>query len=352
MKRVFTTDVKKFIKHLKSIEGEIVILSHKNTDLDGYAAALGLKLLIETLNSNVNVHIVFHSLKSVTKAVIREFNLPVVRTEKQFHKTLPDTQKTLHVFLVDCNIPSTTGYKELEGFSVFKTKNIIDHHEFHPMGKKYSDYYICEPDFSSASEIILNLLLKYEVKLGNKIATALLSGIIYDSRRFMESDSELFWLVAELLEEINLDYRRIINSLRIESTRSEKIARLKACQRMNYREIHGFFIASTFIKSFEASAARSILNLGVDLVYAVAVTQYETRISFRASNQFIKKLGVNLGKDIAEVVSKQYGGTGSGHTRAAGVNIPQLLDEKKIILEIDTYIERMIESKKSILGTN
>ncbi|MFW9990430.1 MAG: bifunctional oligoribonuclease/PAP phosphatase NrnA [Candidatus Odinarchaeota archaeon] len=347
MTRDFSSDINSFINHVKQLEGIVVISTHKNADLDGYGAALGLRKVIEELNiNNAEIHIVFHSLNLVATSVIKEFNLDIIRTERQFYRAIfLNTEKKIHFFLVDCNIPSTTGYQEIERASIFNTKSIVDHHAFHPTGEKFSDYYICEPDFSSASEIILNLLLQQKIPIDKKLATALLSGIISDTRRFMESDSELFWSVAELLNEVTVDYRRIIKSLQIEASRSDKIARLKAAQRLIFREIHGFLVVSTFISAYEASAARGLLFLGADFVFVVANTRYETRISFRASSQFAKALNINLGKDVAEVIGRQYHGTGSGHRLAAGVNIPDLLDERKLASEIENFIEAMIESR-------
>ena len=101
---------------------------------------------------------------------------------------------------------------------------------------------------------------------------------------------------------------------------SERIARLKACQRAKLMKIDDWIIALSHVSAFQASAARALISLGADLAVVAGQVDDAVRISLRCTNEFHEKTGIHLGRDIAKPLGDYLHGMGGGHSISAGVN--------------------------------
>lgn len=109
--------------------------------------------------------------------------------------------------------------------------------------------------------------------------------------------------------------------LTAEMDRSERIARLKAAQRMTLHEVEGWLIAASHVSSHQASAARGLLGLGADVAVVAGGTWEDVRVSIRSTERFHGETSIHLGRDIAQPLAEKLQGSGGGHATSAGLNL-------------------------------
>ena len=100
---------------------------------------------------------------------------------------------------------------------------------------------------------------------------------------------------------------------------SERVARIKASTRIQIKKIENWIIAFSHVGSYQASAARAIIDLGAHMVVIAGLKGKKIEISLRSSSEFNKKTGIHLGKDIAQPLGEILQGMGGGHISAAGL---------------------------------
>jgi nanoRNase/pAp phosphatase (c-di-AMP/oligoRNAs hydrolase) len=153
-----------------------------------------------------------------------------------------------------------------------------------------------------------------------EIANLLLTGILFDTRRFFYTDSQTFQIGLKLLNS-GADYERCIKSLQIRPNRSERIARLKAASKARLHLIDDWVITTSTINAFEASACRALLEMGADVaIIGGRPGKDKVRLSSRSSREFYDETGINLGTDVMEPLGELIDGKGGGHANAAGAN--------------------------------
>jgi nanoRNase/pAp phosphatase (c-di-AMP/oligoRNAs hydrolase) len=150
-------------------------------------------------------------------------------------------------------------------------------------------------------------------------ATQLACGLVYDSRHFHIAIKSTFDHFLVLLEH-GADYSQVLQLLSTSLDKSERVARLKAAQRVVVYDEFNLLIAATTIRSYEASACRALIGLGADIAIACAVKKDEVRISARSTLAVNQERGLDLARDIMEPLGEMIGGAGGGHPSAAGAN--------------------------------
>jgi nanoRNase/pAp phosphatase (c-di-AMP/oligoRNAs hydrolase) len=198
-------------------------------------------------------------------------------------------------------------------------KVFIDHHAPHPEIMQLSTIYLVNEDATSTCEIVYELYKNFGVKPSASVAKALLTGIAFDSKHFKIGTSKSFEAISELLE-IDGNAQEIIGLISSERSRSERIARLKAGQRLQLYEIEGWIVVTSHVSSFQASAARSLLALGADVAIVAGGENGVVKVSLRSTFRYYRESSIHLGVDVARPLGEQFDGSGSGHTTAAGVN--------------------------------
>jgi len=300
----------------------IVITSHKNADLDSLGSIVGLAELLAIKMPEKRITIVLQSMNTMTKKLAQLLEITVP-------KDIDEIDGPVTAILLDCNNPQITGFKDLFSSDSFSQRLIIDHHAKHAAGSLFADKYWLESEFGATSEIIVVLAAQWGIGLRPTTASALLGGILYDSQRFTRADAPLFQTVRLLLH-WGADYNTVQVLFRSEMDRSEKLARLKAAQRIQLEIVHNGIVAMTHVSSFEASAARALLNLGADLAVVIASRSTETRASIRARKEYLDQLGISVGEDLLDPIATEFGGVGGGHHGAGGLNIPQQVSPPEI----------------------
>lgn len=313
-------NIENLLKFLKN--DEILFLCHHNADPDAVGASIALKYLAKTLNPSGNFKISTNSISKLSRNILEEIDEDVEVVE---YPKLPKT-----VVLVDTSSINQLSVDEnkLKDCDVV----LIDHHKKTDL-VNLCKFYIVDEKSPSTCEIISEIFRKLNVFPPKNIRIALLCGILYDTKHLKLANERTFGILAYLIKGIS--FQKILYLLSQESDRSKRIAHLKACSRMEIREVDGISVALSHVSSHEASCAKTIVSIGADIAFVVAVRKREgeVRVSARCRKNISKK--VHLGS-LMEKIGKELGGEGGGHKEAAGLNAPYggKKDKDEVIKEV------------------
>ena len=309
------------------LEGEVSILCHHNADPDAVGSAYSIERLIHTLNPLTLTEVLYpDSASLLADRMISHF-----RIEASQH---PKIKGANVVLVVD-----TGSLIQLEALQpLLKTdalKVFIDHHGKDEEIARIADLYLVDESAVATCEIIYQIWRSFELSPPKDVAEALLLGIAFDSKHFSIGTPRTFRIVAELMElGATLSGARELFQGVMEV--SERIARLKAAQRLTIYRMNPWIVVTSNLGSFQPSAARGILNLGADIVIIAGNKKDGLKASLRSTEEFYKSTGIHLGEDITKPLSEHYKGAGGGHPTAAGIN--GFGEAEKFLVEVTEVI--------------
>ena len=294
------------------ISGKVLLFCHHNADPDAICSAYAFKELAKTLNPTTEAKIILTGgASSLSKRV----------TENLGIETANDGSVAEADALIILDAATLTQLEdwgeEIAGADAPKV--FIDHHAPHPKTLRLATIYLVDEEATSTCEIVYTLYQRYGVTPSTNVARALLTGIAYDSKHFTIGTAETFKAVSELLE-IGGSIGEVVGLLASDMDRSERIARLKAGQRMQIHDVEGWTVVTTHVGSFQASAARALIGLGADVAVVSGGDKKTLRASLRSTERLHEGTSIHLGRDIAAPLGGEFGGAGSGHATSAGVN--------------------------------
>lgn len=289
----------KILTKLKS--GNNLILLHHNADLDAIGCALALKFVFPNLT--IGAH---ESVSRGARKLLELFEVEI--------KLDPNPTEYDNVIILDTSTPSQLG----DLSSNLQNPIIIDHHTKNGAWK--TDMYYSDETKTSCAEIIYGLLKTENIRIDRNIGIALAAGIIADTGRFRFANNDTLKTFLQILDESDIDMARVISMLEQDDyfNTSQKLAHLRAAQRVKLENINEIIVATSQVGSFESSACGALVLIGADIAFVGSQKGNEVRISAKAK-QHITKSGLNLGKFMAEL-GKEFGCEGGGHTGAAGLN--------------------------------
>lgn len=314
---------------------KIVILTHANSDPDAICSAFALKQLLKKINPKTKIIIgAPEGTNKISEKIMKRFRLTV-----ESNPTLDDIDV---IFTVDTNNLKQLGKisNAIEKFE--KSIIIIDHHYPHPSMEQLSKIEFCDKYSPSTCEIICELYNHYEIKPTKKVATILIIGILCETRHLRLATSKTILTISNLLKQgIAIEKLRAI--LEIKMDQSERLARLRAAQRIKITNIDGWIIVSTNVGSHHASAARALAFLGADLAIVGSSDKDRLKISLRSKEEFYQKSGIHLGRDLAKPLGDYVNGTGGGHSLAAGITGSG---------EVENALNKALEMLKATISKN
>ncbi len=193
------------------------------------------------------------------------------------------------------------------------------------------------------------MLISSNFEIPPDVATLLLAGIVSDSQRFLRASDQTFTIVHKLLLS-GADYQAAILLCQKEMSHSERIARLRSIQRAKVETINNIVLATSFVSSYESSAARALLGAGADVAFVVAVKEDELRGSARARNGLVEIFDM---QKILEKLGKEFHGRGGGHSGAAGINIPHTgtkQEKRELMWALIERFREMVKKEASKLA--
>lgn len=321
-----------FEKLLKKSK-KIFIYCHQNADPDAICSAYAIRFLIKNLKKGAIVKIITPGGMNVLAKRVVDF-IPIGSITEIF------SNKVDLIILADTNNIQQLG-NHYESLTNLKTPLvIIDHHTIHPGLKKSASCIIINEKVSSTCEIVYEMYKRCKLKPSKKVANAILIGIVYDTRHFILASSKCLINVAELIH-LRASIEDAISIMRIPLNKSEIMARLKALQRLVISRANNWIIATSEVNSYQASVARILNYIGAHVSIVGGRNNDRFIMSLRCKENFHKKTGIHLGKDIAIPIAESLNGSGGGHAMAAGMNG---------IGDIDDIIEKCIDKIREKLS--
>jgi len=290
----------------------IVLLCHINADPDAMCAAFAMAQLLQRLRSNLKVEVAAAQGPSRLSKFLLRF-LPAKLTSQ------PNIEGAELIVLLDTNTVQQLGEWSERVKASKAAVVVIDHHASHPETERLATLSVADENASSTCEIVYRLYKEAEANLTQVEARALFLGIAFDTRHFVLASSATFKVVADLID-AGVKAEETLSLLSLPMEPSERIARLKASKRIKLLKINEWLMAFSNVSAYQASAARALINLGAHVAVVAGQKGEKIQISMRAAQDFHKKTGVHLGRDIAKPLGECLKGMGGGHSVSAGVN--------------------------------
>ena len=288
-----------------------VLLCHHNADPDAIGAAFAFKGLLKHLRPELETEIAAAAGPSrLSKAVMDVLSIEL--TDQ------PRIEEADLIVLLDTN----TIQQLDEWSSRIKPDSpliVIDHHASHPETEQIATLSVSDETASSTCVVVYRLFKEAKFKPSIAEARALFLGIAFDTRHFILATSETLKIVAELTD-AGVDAQETLSILSLPMDFSERIARLKAANRVKIVKLKDWLIALANISAYQASAARGLVALGADVAVVAGKKGKEIQVSFRASHKFYTETDVHVGCDLATPLGEFLGGMGGGHSVSAGAN--------------------------------
>ena len=297
----------------------ILLLCHQNADPDALCSAYALSKLLEEIEPNFMIEIAAsQGLSRLSRQILNYIPIEVVDS--------PRIEEADAFILLDTNTLEQLGSWKMRIEKSGKPLIVIDHHIVHPQTERVSAVSVVDEHASSTCEIVFELFKQAHVRLGGKEALALFLGITYDTKHFTIATSKTFGIIVELIE-AGVKVEEAIPMLTTVMDSSERIARLKAANRLRIVKMGEWLMVLSNVSSYQASAARALLGLGAHIAVVGGGRGGALVISMRALKEFYEETGVHLGRDIAQPLGEYLHGMGGGHNTSAGVNGEGVLED-------------------------
>jgi len=296
------------LKFLSSYR-RVVLLCHPNADPDCIGSAYAIQSALGARDPSVTVSILApDGVNTASSKLVEYLNV-------KFAGSLDEACELL--VLVD--MPSLDQLPEVKEIVVRRKipYAIIDHHTEEP-GCLDGAVYSRLMRTSSTCEIVYRSVPKKY--LDRRAIQALLTGLVYDSRRFLIQPNASIRAALKMVRR-GADFALALEMLLNEQDISERIARLKGVARVRLYRARDWIFATSSIGAFEASVARSLTDLGADLALVASSDGGKSRITGRLNERFHRATSLNLASCVMHPLAERFSGTGGGHPSAASANL-------------------------------
>lgn len=302
-------DLLRFLSKYKSVD----ILCHPSADPDCLGSAFAVWSAMRSSGTCSPAIIVPEGMNTASSKLVEYLNLEYVTDLR------PSCDLVL---LVD--MPSLDQLPKVKEIIADRKipYAIVDHHTEEPAsvnGAVYANIVRA----SSTCEIMYRSLPKK--RLDRKSVQALLTGLVYDSRRFLVQPKASFSAAMNMIRrgaDLGLAIEMLLNDQDI----SERIAKLKGAARIRLYRAKDWIFATSSIGAFEASVARSLIDLGADLALVTSEENGHSRITGRLNDRFQRSTSFNLASSVMRPLAERFSGTGGGHPSAASAKLPVQAD--------------------------
>jgi nanoRNase/pAp phosphatase (c-di-AMP/oligoRNAs hydrolase) len=306
------------IKEVKSLIDKIeaksiLILCHQNADPDALCSVFAFSGLLKRLNPEMKLMVASPGGISRLSKAISNY-LPMKPTNEE-----PNFEDADLIVMLDTNTIQQLGEwsERIKGSS--SPLVVVDHHASHPETEKIATLCICNEESSSTCEIVYGFFKELDLVPSSKEAEALFLGIAFDTKHFILASSHTLKTVADLVD-AGVNAQEVLPRLSLPVETSERIARLKASRRMKLVRINDWLVAFSHVRSYQASAARALVEMGANVAMVGGQRDDDLQISLRSDRDFYRQTGFHLGRDLAKPLGGYLHGMGGGHSTAAGIN--------------------------------
>jgi phosphoesterase RecJ-like protein len=297
----------------------VLLLCHRSADADAVCSAYAFQGLLKRCLPDVVVEIgTPQGINKPVKLLLE--HMPITVNQK------PNIESANVIILLDTNTIEQLDEVVDRLKQTTAPLIIIDHHTPNPDTEKLCKLCIINEEAAATCEIIYGMYKQANIQPNLNEAQALFTGIAFDTRHFALADSDVFRIIADLVN-AGVDAQEMLALFSNPIDNSERLAKLKACKRAKITRIGQWIITTSHVSAYEASAAKSLVDLGAHMAAVAGKKEDTLKVSLRCNRDFTQKTGVHLGKDLAMPLGEQLQGVGGGHAMAAGVNAKGEIDE-------------------------
>ena len=318
------------LSDLINTSGNVVIMGHKNADMDVIGAALGLARIITNRQKEVKILMeTFNQTVANFKDTLSNEYLDLFINSKYAAEII---NKNTLVIIVDTHVSSMLDSPDI--INNCKNYVIIDHHRKNP---DYIDDAVVtyhEPYASSASELVTELIqyLDETIQLPLTEANAMYAGIYLDTKNFSFKTNTGTFDAASFLKKHGADQIKIKRMFQLDRETLAKIWDIvySAKEYKNRAYIAVCEKNDRDMRTIVASAADEMLNIkGVSASFVVCRMDEEIFISARS-----------LGDINVQTIMEKMGGGGHVTVAAASVKSDNLIECINCLYEsIDSIIK-------------
>ena len=311
---------------------QIMIMGHKNPDIDAIGSALGIYRLAKSLDKEVNI------IASTEGMALKELAQSISEDEQYegviINKEIAENKITPETLLIVVDTHKINHVEDPELLEKTSKIAIIDHHRRSPDYIKDSILNFNEVYASSAAELVTEILQYTETqpKLSTLEAEALYAGIMMDTKNFTFKTGVRTFEAAAYLRRYSIDIIKVKKWFQSDLETYRKIMQIVDKTEV-IRDIIGI---STFVNDEKdasvicAKAADELLTIG-NITASFVIGNVGESVSIS---------GRSIGEINVQLILEKLGG--GGHSTVAGVQIEgkSIEDVKKLLLEkIDEYFE-------------
>jgi len=306
-----------------------LIIPHKNPDGDALGSSLALNFFLKKKGHNSlvispNEYPSFLNWLPGQNKII-DFSL----NQKKVISLIDEADLIL---TLDYNDLSRTG--EMESILTFGkiTFVMVDHHE-NP--KSYANLTFSEPQISSTSEMVYDIISKLDYsKMDSNIATCLYTGMMTDTGSFrFPSTTSKTYLIASKLIDFGANHSKIHQNV-YDNYTFNRIRLLGTCL-SNLKKIKNLPVVYTFlsqedlhINNFKKGDTEGFVNYGLSLKnISLSVIMIEDKLQNLIKMSFRSKGNFSVNK-----FAKIYFNGGGHHNAAGGTSLKSLKETEKIFM--------------------
>ena len=238
---------------------------------------------------------------------------------------LDKLEKFNNALLIVCDTPDKKRI-DLVDLSQFSYKIKLDHH---PFVESFCDIELIDDTKTSASEIIMELILNTELECNKEIAELLFMGLVSDSNRFLFNNcsSSTFKNVSDILKDYEFDLGSLYNKLYLRPL-SISLNMTVTPNKLGYIVIPNEIIEQFGVDSASAGNMVNEFNFIKEVLVWATITEDVKNNQYRIS---IRSRGPEINK-VAELYN------GGGHKFASGVRIKTLEEALEVMNELDNEL--------------
>ncbi len=308
-------------KELLETKERVIIMAHKNPDMDAFGSAIGVYRMVNSMNKEA--HIVINEVSSAISPIYGNFKSNsiygddmIINNEQAVEMINADTM----LVVVDVNNPALTECEELISYA--KTVVVFDHHRQTKNVIANATLSYVEPFASSACEMIAEMLqyMDEKIKLRPSEADAMYAGILIDTDNFLTKTGVRTFEAAAYLRRSGADVMRVRKMFRSDID----TYRQTADGVRNAKMVLGIFAVSVFEPKpgtespivLTAKVANELLDIsGVRASFVIAQVGNDVKISARAIDD------VNV-----QIIMERMGG--GGHANIAAAQFENITTDK------------------------
>lgn len=210
----------------------------------------------------------------------------------------------------------------------------IDHHIYR---EKFGDLEFVDESYESCAGYLAHLITKMHLKINEKAAKSLFTGIVTDSGRFRyDSTTVNTFEIAAMLLSKGFDMQDIYNNLYVEEL-DNVLLRAKFTLKMQFTEHHVAYIYTT--KEECASEKADIFTISRSIVNTMSgIKGIDVWANFtediNSDNVFCE---IRSNKYNINPIATKFGG--GGHAKASGVTLANKEEAMQLLKELDALIE-------------